>query len=356
MSVIFAGGGTIGPITSLIPIIEALRKEGVEECNFIAPRGSQGKELVEATGATWNEVPAGKLARHFSFSWITLPFNIFRGYFAAGKLLEKYDAKVVITSGSFVSPPVVWQAKRRKIPIVVIQLDILMGISNKLSAKHATKVFYSYKTKDVAHEKDVIGPVMRRPRVNKKNVFIPPGFEDSIPTIFITGGGTGAKKINDIVCETLPALTNRANIVHATGRGKETKTIGYKRYLQVPFLDTDNYYYWLERASIVIGRSGMGFFSDCVAYRKPTISIPIPNSHQEINVHYFANHNAVITPESDKAFTGEWLIKTIDTLFSDAQKLLALKESIGRFENRNTVQILVSEIQQLHDKSSIDSK
>lgn len=317
-------------------------------CHFIAPQGSQGRELVEALGASWYEIPSGKLARYPSVTWLVLIPNIIRGYLAAGRLLKKLNAQVVISSGSFVSPPVIWQAKRLGIRIIVIQLDISVGLANKVSIPFADRVFYSYASD--SRQKDVIGPILRKPVVHKSAVEVPPGFEEGLPILMITGGGTGARQLNELVWELLPALTNRANIVHATGRGKEKSGLEYKRYLQVPFLNADNYYYWLERASFVIGRAGMGFFSDCIAYSKAAISIPMPNTHQEINAAYFTKHKAVITPEQKHGASPAWLLKQIDFLLENPSEKERLKSAIGSFAKTDTLDTLVKTIEELYEK------
>ena len=346
MSIIFSGGGTLGPTMSLVPIIKEVQKRTTIPCHFIAPIGSQGKEVIEQLGLSWNEIPAGKLQRYPSFGWFSAVPNSIRGYLAAGKLLDAFSAKVVVTSGSFVSPPVIWRAKYKSIATVLIQLDIETGLANKLSMPAATKTFYSYRTAGVDRDV-VIGPMLPHKTSAASKVDVPPGFEKELPTIFITGGGTGAQEINELVWNALPALTNRANIVHTTGRGKEREGYEYKRYLQVPFLPPPDYYFWLTKATLAIGRAGMGFLADCVAFKKPAIVIPMLHTHQEANAVFFADKQAVITPKQHE-HNEAWLLTHIDMLLSDSAKRDGYAKRVGSLAKEGGVETVINSILTLH--------
>lgn len=337
MSIVFTGGGTIGPTTSLVPIIKEIQKHSKITCHFIAPRGSQGREIIEALGVTWTEIPAGKLARYPSFSWLTVVPNVLRGYIAAGKILKERKVKVVVTSGSFVGPPVIWRARRMGIQNVVIQMDIQLGFANRLSFPFADTHLFSYGTQNRTKQSELIGPVMRNHHVNKNNVSDLTSIDPRKPIIFVTGGGTGADQINELIWQLAEDLSKRVVIIHSTGKGKVNSNIAFKNYIQKPFFQPDEYFHWLSKSSVVVGRSGMGFLSDVIEYKKAVIAIPIPKTHQVKNANFFAKHNAVIIPLNSQEVTTEWLLQNIDELLSQVVKRSALERTLGSFAKKKCI-------------------
>jgi UDP-N-acetylglucosamine--N-acetylmuramyl-(pentapeptide) pyrophosphoryl-undecaprenol N-acetylglucosamine transferase len=348
MSIVFTGGGTFGPTTSLVPLIKEINDHSKLTCHFIASEGSPGREIIESLGVTWNEIPAGKLQRYFSIGWLFLIPNVIRGFLEAGKLLERLDTKIVVTSGSFVSPPVIWQAKRRRIASLSIQLDVSTGLAQKIVSPFVDKKLYSFKTNPSIDIASVVGPIIRTHQINKKKIVLRDIVDDRLPILFVTGGGTGAKQINELLWKLVPPLSKKITIIHITGKEKGDSTIKARNYIQVPFLEVNEYYHWLSKSTVVIGRSGMGFFSDVIAYQKAVITIPLPRSQQEKNAQFFLDKNAVIAPKHAKEVNEKWLLKSIENLLKDRLWRNSLGENIGSFAKEDTVKKITTEILQLH--------
>ena len=350
MSVIFTGGGTLGSITGLLTVLKEIKKTSIP-CYWIAPEGSQGKDQVEALGVTWAEVPAGKIPRHLSLGLLTGLPNMVKGYKASKTLLSSFEARVVVSSGSFVSPPIFKASKKLGLKNVLVQLDIRMGLANKVSIPLSDKIFFSYpNTNPNIKDQVVVGPFIRRHQVDESMVEIPDSLSKDLPTVLFTGGGTGSSDINKLVWEALPRLTKIANVIHATGKGKSDMNIGHNNYHQVEYMDTDTMYYWINRAATLVGRAGMGFFSDCIGYKKAAIAIPIPRSHQVENVQYFKKADAIITPDNPGSVDATWLVGAIKELLNNEKRRASLEKNIGAFEKEGTARKVAHAIEVLHEQ------
>ncbi|OGF22503.1 hypothetical protein A2Y83_05565 [Candidatus Falkowbacteria bacterium RBG_13_39_14] len=165
-----------------------------------------------------------------------------------------------------------------------------------------------------------------------------------LPTLLILGGGTGALAVNKIVVQSLPELTKICNVIHMTGgklsngcrdeaparlrhSGGLPRLHSEHRYQQHLFLNNIEETY--AAADLVISRAGMGVLSELAILGKPTIIIPIPDSHQEKNAKYFSDRNAAIVL-NQKELTSEILISTARGLLKDKNKTRELSGNISK--------------------------
>lgn len=349
MSIVFTGGGTGGSLAGLIAISSEFRKllPDVKQ-HFIAPIDSIGKKRVESEHIIWHEIPAGKLDRYFSIKNIFLPFKIFSGYLKARKLLKTISPRIIVTAGSYVSPPIVWAGALKNASIAVIQLDVDTGLANKLMIPFADKIFVTFIEQTEKYKKAKLtgAPVHIPVGVSEIDNFI-----NNKPIIMVVGGGTGAEKINKLIWEALPKLTKNYNIIHITGHGKENHSISendsYKQYSSF-FDDNGKYHTWLKKASIVISRAGIGTLADLSYYHMPTILIPIPNSHQEKNASYALSQNAVrILHQSDA--TPSSLLKEIDIIMNKKDTKEKLRTSIDTLMYHDANKTIAEDLRKLYE-------
>jgi UDP-N-acetylglucosamine--N-acetylmuramyl-(pentapeptide) pyrophosphoryl-undecaprenol N-acetylglucosamine transferase len=138
-----------------------------------------------------------------------------------------------------------------------------------------------------------------------------------LPVVLITGGGTGALRLNELAVEAARELAAECQIIHLTGAGRSPAAPlvhkNYRRYefLAEPMADA------LAAAEVVVTRAGMSALSEVAAVGKAAIAVPMPDSHQEANAAVFARHGAGIVT-SEQTLTGERLVREIRGLLADA--------------------------------------
>lgn len=284
-TVLFAGGGTLGPVTPLLAVVQAWR-EMDPDLNPIWAGTAQGPEqaLIADEHIPFYIIPTFRLARHISPEWILLPFRMMSACWAAYRLLKQHRPAVICAAGGYTSVPLIWVGWLLGIPSWIHQQDVEPLLTNNLVSPLATLITTAFgrSTGDFPSEKvRFVGNPVRTSMLqgSKERAAQRFGLDPAKKTLLVFGGGGGAKWIN--VCmqriaeEVLPSL----NIIHVTGRGKRIN-VPYPTY---ELLVGDEMADAFAAADIVISRAGMGALTELAALSKATIVIPLPKSPQELN-------------------------------------------------------------------------
>jgi len=321
--VILTGGGTAGSVTPLLAIAEVIGNN-YKEISFLwfgTTRGPE-RQLAEEAKIPFVTVAAGKLRRYWSWHNIIDVFKIIGGFFQGEYLLIKYRPKVVVSAGSFVSVPIAWAAKLLGIPLVIEQLDYRPGLANKLMAKAADCILVTFakSLQDYGSKAIWLGaPVSSQLNNTEPDDYsLPWKISRKRPIVLIMGGGTGALALNEAVYREIGNLTKLADIIHITGwgKGQEVKQGGY---FSAEFLNHRQMIVAYKIANIVVARAGLGTMIELAALAKPTILVPLPNSHQLDNARVAAQAGAVIMlEEKDLVYYG--LTEIVRGLLFDTQK------------------------------------
>ncbi len=304
MKVFFSGGGTLGPVTPLLAIREVLQKEYPEATFFwVGAKHGPEQTLIAEARMSHLIIHAGKLRRYWSIANIKDIGNIILGFFESLHHLWKENPDVCISAGGFASVPLHYAAWILGIPTWIHQQDVKVGLANRLMtpiAKHITtalketvRKFPSYKTTWLGNpvrsgilEGD-IDRAARRFQLSKK-----------LPVVFVTGGGTGSARVNELAVEAMSHLVNQIEMIHVYGAERPTASIAKAMsifrgtYHAYPFFTSEmNDAYAI--ADVVISRGGFGTLTELAALKKPAILIPKPGQ-QEDNVFLLAKAESVV--------------------------------------------------------------
>jgi UDP-N-acetylglucosamine--N-acetylmuramyl-(pentapeptide) pyrophosphoryl-undecaprenol N-acetylglucosamine transferase len=290
-TILFTGGGTMGPVTPLIAVLRRMRAMH-PDLSFAwagTPNGPE-RAVVEAEDVSFYPIPVAKLPRYPSLSWLTWPVQYARAVFAARAIIKKESPVLVASAGGFTSVPVMKAAKRKKIPCVIHQLDAEPGLSNAAVARFCSSVTtsFAYETdppfRNVTSERIAtpcwITPAALPTRQEALQHF---GLTDR-KTLLVLGGGTGALTLNHAVWSLLDQLLEHVNVIHSTGKGKGDEAPKKTGYAVKEFFDQEMMKNAYGAADLVVSRAGMGSISELASLSKPAIFVPIPKSHQEMNV------------------------------------------------------------------------
>ncbi|MFA5129494.1 MAG: glycosyltransferase [Patescibacteria group bacterium] len=322
-SILFAGGGTLGPVTPLLAVADRLREMN-PEFEFVWAGTEEGPErsLVESKGITFYSIPVAKLPRYLSRRTLTLPFDLIRAYREADALIAAYVPRVVITAGGFTAVPIVRQAYIRGVPCISHQLDATPGLSNRLVARQSRYVTTSFAYTSSPFNARVVTYQAPTP-VRYTADDLPSreaaceyfGLDASRPVLFIVGGGTGAIALNEAMWEIEPALPQDLQIIHLTGKGKlqeyDTERNGF---ILTEFL-TDGMLPALAAADLIVSRAGIGAISEFASLSKPAVLVPMPDSPQLRNAEELRACTMVI--RQDEPDWKHRLCDTISVLISD---------------------------------------
>ena len=337
----------MGSVSPLIAIYEKIKKENKNaEFLFIGGKIGPEKKVVGGYKIPFKAIYSGKLRRYFSWSNFTDMFRITLGFFSSLAVIIKFKPNVVVVAGSFVGVPVVWAAFVLRVPVLIHQQDIIPGLANKLMANFAKKITISFEPsqKDFAQNKIIMtgNPVREEFFVcspkKGRDVF---GLKDGLPILLILGGGTGAQNVNSLVEKSLADLLQFCQVIHVTGGGKMVNAEA-ENYHQFEFL-TNEMTEAICAADLVVTRAGMSTLSELIVLTKPTVIIPMPNSHQEYNAGFFQKNNAAIVL-SENSLNNSIFVSTIKELLFEKHKGENLSRNIAKVMSPDGAERVASEV------------
>lgn len=338
MTIIYSGGGTLGPVTPLLAIHEILAKEFAADYRPIWIGTTRGVEqqLVADYQIPYVAIAAGKLRRYISIWNFVDLFKMFIGFFQALFFLIKENPALCISAGGFVSVPVHYAAWLLGIPTWIHQQDVQIGLANKLMAPLAKKIttvikeqmglFPARKTSWLGNP--VRAEVCAGDKIAAREFF---KLKPNVPVLLATGGGTGSLRVNQLIIESIQHVRGAAQVIHLSGKERPQEMVAhaeklYANYYQVhQFLGAEMKLAYAA-ADLVICRGGFGTLSELAALKKPAIVIPKPG-HQVENVGFLNQLKAVILLDETKV-DGNFLAKTVKELLADKTRMTALAEKL----------------------------
>lgn len=362
-TVLLVGGGTGGHIQPISDIYEKLKKENLFNLTVVGSGGVVEKEYFKDV-SDYRSITAGKFRRQFTTQNFAEGVFFLVGIIESYFLLRKVKPDIIFSKGGFVTVPVIFWAKLFKIPYFIHESDLVMGYSNRMNAKRAKKVFVGFPTKfypNLPSEKlEYTGQIIREHFIRNKSVepfrF---GFSFEKPTIFITGGSQGSRRINETVLSILPKLLMKFNVIHQTGfvditaaeERKKTLSIEAKKsYFTKAFLDNekgvDLMTEAINLADMVVARAGANSIAELAIKSKPMLVIPYKYSaggHQQKNADLLKIHRAAIVLVDDE-LTEENLLFMIYQLFSNLPVMIEMGKNANKLFPSNGLEIVTNAI------------
>jgi UDP-N-acetylglucosamine--N-acetylmuramyl-(pentapeptide) pyrophosphoryl-undecaprenol N-acetylglucosamine transferase len=342
MKILLSGGGTLGSVTPLLAIVEALKSRSSPtqafEFYWLGTRCGVEKELVKEQNIKFKPIFKGKLRRYFSLRNFIDPLFIILGFFQSLIVIFRFKPDIVLSAGSFVSVPVVWASWLLGRPVIIHQQDLRPSLANRLISFCATKITVTFEKSisDFPREKVVWTGNPTRAEIfqgDRDRAEVNFGLEKDLPTVLFMGGGTGAKSLNQLIAQIVPGLVSFCQIIHLTGQGKSVEikwpnnslTNRYHQYELLTNELKDAY----AVSSIIVCRAGLGTLTELANLAKPLILIPLPGTHQEDNGNYLKNKKAALVLNQEN-LTAEILFLEIKKLLADKNLQAELSQNIAQ--------------------------
>ncbi|MGN6130743.1 MAG: undecaprenyldiphospho-muramoylpentapeptide beta-N-acetylglucosaminyltransferase [Nocardioidaceae bacterium] len=333
MRALLAGGGTAGHTSPLLATADALRRldASVEVTALGTPRGLEGRVVPEA-GYPLELIPPVPLPRKPSADLLRVPGRLRGAMQAALEVLDRLRPDVVVGFGGYVSVPAYLAARRRHLPIVVHEGNALPGLANKVGARLTTHVATSFPETPLRHGVYVGLPIRRmistldRPalRAEARRTF---GLDPDLPTVLITGGSQGARRLNQSVAGAARAFAEAGvqllHVVGPQGEASVTREAGEPPYVVLPYVDRMDLAYAV--ADLAVCRAGANTVTEVAAVGRPAVGAPLPPAHgeQELNARPVVDAGGGLLVQ-DAALTPEWVAATLPELARDEQRLKAM--------------------------------
>ena len=258
---------------------------------------------------------------------------------------------VIFLKGGYVCLPVGWAAKILRIPYVIHDSDAHPGLTNRLLSKSAKKIatgaplkYYKYPK---SKSKYVGIPVSNQfKKIDKKQaqeIKQKLGFKKDRKLVVVTGGGLGAKRINDSIIRSVDDITNKYSLMLISGAKqyeelKKKYTKENDNFKLVDFV-SEGMSDIINAADLAVARAGATSIMELAAAEKPTILVPnarLTGGHQTKNAKVYADADAVELADEDKFEKNKTiLINQIEKIISNEKRLKELQDNISEFAKPN---------------------
>ena len=328
MRVLLAGGGTAGHTSPLLATADALRRldPTVEVTCLGTPRGLENRVVPEA-GYPLELIPPVPLPRRPNADLLRVPGRLSGAVREALAVLDRVRPDVVVGYGGYVSVPAYLGARRRKLPLVVHEQNALPGLANRVGARLAGRVAVSFPDTPLRNAEYVGLPIRRMishldraaTRDEARAFF---GLDPERPTLLVTGGSQGARRLNQAVSGAARALADAGvQVLHVVGpNGEAAPERNGVPYVVLSFVDRMDLAY--AAADLVVCRGGASSVTEAAAVGLPGVFVPLPigNGEQDHNARPVVDAGGGLLV-ADGALTPEWVAATVPALAADADRL-----------------------------------
>lgn len=365
---LISGGGTGGHIYPALAIASEIKRMHPDaEILYVGTKKGLESELVPMAGFRFETIRVNGMPRKLNKKSFIALRELIHGLGDAKKIIREHKPDVVIGTGGYVSGPVVFMAKREKLPALIHEQNAFPGITNKILGKYVDTIAVTFDDakKYFKHPERVVktGNPIRKEilEVNKTIAYNKLNIKPNLPFILSFGGSGGQKKLNDAFFDIVRNYKNSDNyqLIHITGvkmydsfikRLKDENVALHSNIRIFP------YFYDMPEAlnicDLMVTSSGAITLAEVSAMGIPSILIPkayTAENHQEYNARTFEENGASILI-LEKDLTSEVLKNSISNLINDKEKLKNMSLNSKKMGNIDAVGLIVTEIDKLIKK------
>ena len=325
---LLAGGGTAGHVNPLLALADTIR-DAEPAAQIWALGTAEGLEsrLVPARGYKLLTVDRLPFPRKLNASAFKFPARYLAMVKKVEGYLKQHQINVVVGFGGYASAPAYAAAKNLKIPYVVHEANALAGLANKWAARNASAVgvaFHNSRMKNAwfvgmplrAEIASMAAGLTQADRVAARAHF---GLDESTPTLLVTGGSLGAKRINESIEASRNFLSAAGiQVLHIVGDRSEYEAEQTTDFVRVKYCDRMDLA--IAAADFAVARAGAATVSEFAAVGLPAVYVPYPvgNGEQKFNV------SDIVEAEGgalclDADFTPDYVRNTLIPLVSDSR-------------------------------------
>ncbi|MFD4252139.1 glycosyltransferase [Amycolatopsis thermoflava] len=326
--IVVAGGHSAGHIEPAMNLADALRRlEPTAEITALGTLRGLDTALIPGRGYPLELIPPAPLPRRLDRALLRMPATLAESVRAAGAVLDRTRAEVVVGFGGYVALPACLAARRRGLPIVVHEANASPGVANRLAARMTTHVFTAAPGVRLPHATPIGIPL--RPAISgldraalraaARRRF---GLRPDGPVLLVTGGSQGAATINAAVSGASAALRGSGvQILHISGpRHRVEVPEGDPPHVVVPYVDEMRYAY--AAADFALCRAGAMTCAELAAVGLPAAYVPLPlrGGEQRSNAEPLAAAGAALIVD-DAELDPAWIETTLIPVLTDPGRI-----------------------------------
>ena len=309
--------------------------------NVIISTDKRGLKYLDKATYQFEIIDTPKLGNIF-----LLPFNIFLILFLVFKsffLLRNRKIETVISTGGYMSLPLILASKLLKLNIYLIEPNHVLGRANRFFLNYCKKIFcYSEKIKNFPNnfKKKIvtINPLVKKKIYNTiTNFYIKDKF-----TLLIVGGSQGASIFDKNLKNSIVNISKKFQIKVIQQTSKQN--ISYlsdfysKNNIESKIFSFEmNFASLVQETDLCITRAGASTLAELSLLNIPFISVPLPTSmdnHQLENAKFYENYGCCWIIE--QKYFDEKIEILVKNVLNNKRDYLEKKKNLKKLNYQNT--------------------
>jgi UDP-N-acetylglucosamine--N-acetylmuramyl-(pentapeptide) pyrophosphoryl-undecaprenol N-acetylglucosamine transferase len=346
MKVVLAGGGTAGHVNPAIAVAGSLT--GAEVTFLGTERGVETK-LVAGAGYPLKTIEVKGFDRSRPWTIAATGTKAVGAILQARRHLGDLGANVVVGMGGYVSLPACYAARSLKIPVVLHEQNIVLGLAHRACRGFAKRVAVSFEeTLKSAGRRSVYtgNPILPQLVRQDREAARVDGYrrfelDPTRKTLLVFGGSLGARSINEAAAGLATVWRDRADlqVLHITG-SKDREMVSSR------IADTGDLIYRLASyveemgqayavTDLAICRGGATTVAEVCALGVPSLIVPYPHhrDQQQLKHGRALERRGAARVIEDAAATSESFARLAGEILTDEAALTTMGEaarSLGR--------------------------
>lgn len=287
---LLAGGGTAGHVNPLLAVADRLRRDdpGARILVLGTKEGLEAR-LVPERGYELATIPKLPFPRRPSRAALRFPAEYRGATKAVGGMIRDRGIDVVVGFGGYAAAPAYSAARSAAVPLVLHEANARPGLANRLGARYTPWVGVAFEGTSLPHGR-FVGMPLRSEIESLDRVAARPaalaefGLVADRPTLLVTGGSLGARRLNGTIAERARELTAAGwQVLHIQGGRGELTDPGIAHYRLLDYCDRMDLAFALT--DVAVARAGAATVCEFAALGIPAVYVPFPigNGEQRFN-------------------------------------------------------------------------
>ncbi len=331
MRLLIVTGGTGGHIYPAMALAQAAKQRDANtDILFIGNDDRMEATLIPQAGYAFRSLHTSGLTKGVTQKAKAIA-QMIKARSQAKAIIREWKPDLVIGFGGYVSAPVILAAHSLHIPTMIHEQNSIAGASNRLVARYVDGIVICYERLLETFDRKKTR-LLGNPRASSvlsvpfnEPYFTSLGLKKDQPLILVVMGSLGSTSVNEIMCEALPKVNPRYQILFVSGNGNREAVL--KQMPKRKNLIVAEYVSQLEimqQVDLIICRAGATTAAEITVSGTPAIIIPSPyvaHNHQYYNANVLVEHKAAFMIE-EKDLNSDILNEKIECIMGN-EKLRA---------------------------------
>nr|WP_218881542.1 UDP-N-acetylglucosamine--N-acetylmuramyl-(pentapeptide) pyrophosphoryl-undecaprenol N-acetylglucosamine transferase [Leifsonia shinshuensis] len=285
-----AGGGTAGHVNPLLAVADRLRRDDPSaEVLVLGTKEGLEARLVPDRGYELATIPKLPFPRRPNGAALRFPGEYRRAVRTVTDLIRDRGIDVVVGFGGYAAAPAYSAARKAHVPYALHEANARPGLANRLGARSTRWVGVAFEGTPLRHARFVGMPLRREIEELDREASRPAalaefGLSADRPTLLVTGGSLGARRLNGTIAERAAELTAAGwQVLHIQGGRGELTDPGIEHYRLLDYCDRMDLAFALT--DFAVARAGAATVCEFAALGIPAVYVPFPigNGEQRFN-------------------------------------------------------------------------